>query len=131
MIIIKKILRILHFLFNQNIIIILQILEDRDYKFCIYRYNSKNAKERQDSKTIFFKKLQILLQNVKIEQELLSIDENIFASFDMKCQSGENDSYISELIRNDSVEEFVCYANLPLDSRITDSISETKLIETV
>ena len=42
-----------------------------------------------------------------IEDELLKQDPNIFEDFEEKCQLGENDSYISSLIRNDSIEDFI------------------------
>ena len=45
-----------------------------------------------------------------------------------KCQAGENDSDICQLIRNDSVEEFVAYVqkrNYPLNSKIPHSLFET------
>ena len=43
------------------------------------------------------------------EEGLLSIDPNIFETFEVKRQTGENDSYICSLIREDSIDEFVKY----------------------
>ncbi|KAK8842396.1 hypothetical protein M9Y10_025979 [Tritrichomonas musculus] len=63
-----------------------------------------------------------------IEKKFSQIDENIFVNFDKKRQIGENDSYICELIRNDSVKEFISYVNrtnLPLSSSIQSSFFET------
>ena len=63
-----------------------------------------------------------------IEEELLSIDINIFDNFNEKRQKGENDSYICSLIRQDSIQEFVSFTtklNIPLDSTINLSIFET------
>lgn len=51
--------------------------------------------------------------------------------FNEKRKSGENDSYISQLIRNDSIIEFITYVNktnLSLSSEINFSIFETNLI---
>ena len=48
--------------------------------------------------------------------------------FDEYRKIGENDSYISELIRNDDVEEFIIYCNknnCPLNGKINHSIFET------
>ncbi|KAK8898098.1 hypothetical protein M9Y10_000366 [Tritrichomonas musculus] len=45
-----------------------------------------------------------------------------------KCEKGENDLLLCELIRNDSVEQFIQYVNqtiYPLSSRIDESIYET------
>lgn len=44
-----------------------------------------------------------------IEEELLSIDINIFDNFNEKRQKGENESYICSLIRQDSIQEFVSF----------------------
>ena len=48
--------------------------------------------------------------------------------FDKKCRIGENDSKICELIRNDSINEFIEYVkkgNVSLTMRIKPSIFET------
>ena len=48
--------------------------------------------------------------------------------FDQKRKIGENDSYICELIRKDSVEEFISYvnkSNINLESTIDKSVYET------
>ena len=64
-----------------------------------------------------------------IKEDINKIDSDIFNNFEVKRQKGENDSYLSLLIRNDSVEEFVAYvnrANLPLKTTtIKPSIFET------
>ncbi|KAK8838656.1 hypothetical protein M9Y10_032692 [Tritrichomonas musculus] len=49
-------------------------------------------------------------------------------TFKKKCEIGENDSYLCQLIRDDNVQEFISYvnkSNIPLDSRIKNSIFET------
>ena len=57
------------------------------------------------------------------------MDKNIFSNFDEKRRIGENDSYVCELIRNDSIEEFVSYVNQNnisvKNARIKDSLFET------
>lgn len=56
------------------------------------------------------------------------MDENILNDFEKKCQIGQNDSYISELIREDSIKEFIIYVNkrnLQLNSEMNHSIFET------
>lgn len=64
-----------------------------------------------------------------IEGELFEIDNNYSKNFEFNRQSCENDSYICQLIRNDSVEDFVSYvnrANLSLsESRVKHSLFET------
>ena len=63
-----------------------------------------------------------------IENELLSIDSNVFDNYEEKKQNGENETYICTLIRNDSIQEFVRYVNLtkfPISSQIKPSIFET------
>ncbi|KAK8897605.1 hypothetical protein M9Y10_015566 [Tritrichomonas musculus] len=61
------------------------------------------------------------------ENKTQKIEDNI--NFEDNRKIGENDSYISTLIRNDSVEEFITYVNkinLPLsDTKIAKSIFET------
>ncbi|KAK8836939.1 hypothetical protein M9Y10_036970 [Tritrichomonas musculus] len=146
----KKSPRILHFLFSKNIIaiddsVVDLLLEEREHEFLVRTYGSErepyyiSAKEKHDRKMrifrnykyYFFKDISSNLDEEtrqKIEEELMSNDENIFSDFERKCETGENDSYVSCLIRNDSVEEFVSYAsqtNLRLDCRISESIFET------
>ena len=64
----------------------------------------------------------------KIESELLNYNSSIFNYFDEKRKIGENDSYLSSLIREDSVEEFITYTtsnNYTLSSRLNHSLFET------
>lgn len=64
----------------------------------------------------------------QIEDEMLEFNPNIFLSFEENRLKGVNDSYICSLIQNDSIEEFVQFANqsnLPLNSTIEPSIFET------
>ena len=63
----------------------------------------------------------------EIEGELLQINDNISTHFDELCLMGENDSYISDLIRRDSVEEFITYCtqtNTSVNNYINHSIFE-------
>ena len=56
------------------------------------------------------------------------MEKNIDQNFEKKRQQGENDSIISTLIRNDSVEEFISYVNrfnIYLCSQIETSYYET------
>ena len=57
-----------------------------------------------------------------IEKELLSEDPDIFHNFDEKRSKGENESYISSLIRQDLIKEFIIYVN-----QHNISLSETKI----
>ena len=67
-------------------------------------------------------------QNEKIESKMIQYDQDVFTNFEKKRQIGENDSYICDLIRNDSVEQFIVYvnrSNIPLSCKIKQSIFET------
>ena len=62
------------------------------------------------------------------EYQMLNYDPNIFNDFDEKRRIGENEQYICELIRSDSIVEFVSYVNktnYPLSNYIKPSIFET------
>ena len=64
----------------------------------------------------------------RIEKKLLGINKNILTNFDENIQTGENDEYISRLIRLDLVEDFVTHvsrSNIPLDSNILPSFFES------
>ena len=72
----------------------------------------------------------------EIMDEILQIDPNIFENYEKKRQEGDNDSYICQLIRNDSIEEFISYCNKTSISHLSlipHSIFETHpfLIEKV
>ena len=57
--------------------------------------------------------------------------ESIPDNFDEKRRKGENDDILCEIIRNDQIDEFIEYVsknNIPLDSKIKDSIFETNYI---
>lgn len=142
--------RILHFLFERNIISIDDEIieaffnEKREFIFRLYdgkeklKYFSREEEKFQKKKSVsknykyyFFKYIQSKLnaeKRTEIEKELLEIDEHIFDDFDQKCQIGENDHYICELIRMDSIVEFVAFTNkslIGLSSQIKESIFET------
>ena len=64
----------------------------------------------------------------EIDFDNIENDENKYKTFLQKRQKGENDSYICELIRNDSVQEFISYINnknIPFTSTIPNSLFET------
>ena len=63
-----------------------------------------------------------------IKKELLSKYPNVFDNYDIKRQTGENDSYICSMIREDMIKEFVQYVNqtnYDLSSDIKPSPFET------
>ena len=67
------------------------------------------------------------IKNV-IKSNLSSINLDDIDDFNKKRQIGENDSYLCQIIRNDSIEEFVSYiskTNLSISSYISPSIFET------
>ena len=61
----------------------------------------------------------------------LKFDESKYETYELKRKLGENDNELAQLIRNDSVEEFIVYTNqrnLPLDGKIKKSSFETNLL---
>lgn len=90
---------------DQNIVSL--ILEnDGKYFSFFYYYEIKELIDKQKKN--------------EIEQEMITINSNVFNNFDEKRKIGENCSYISSLIRQDSVEEFISYIN-----RVNLSLSQT------
>ena len=64
----------------------------------------------------------------KLKNDLQLQNDDAISSFEIKRQIGENDSYICQLIRNDSIEEFVSYknrTNMNISSIINPSYYET------
>ena len=58
----------------------------------------------------FFNEIKSFLDDEKrkeIENELLAMNSNIFEDFEKNQQTGENDSYVCHLIRNDLIDEFI------------------------
>ena len=146
----RKNLQILRFLFKQSIIIIDDeiielLLKGRDPFFVFRQYNGEKEPDKNLEKQKYNEKKSILnnykyyfFEDIKshldnktrstIEKELFEMNDKIFDDFDKKCQTGENDSYISQLIREDSVQEFIAYVNknnIPLNGEVTQSIFET------
>ena len=83
--------------------------------------------EKYDS-LYFYPEIQPFLKKDTIKNKLLEIDSDIFSEYEEKRQNGENDSYICQLIRNDSIEDFVSYVNrnnFSLSNTIKPSIFET------
>ncbi|KAK8847126.1 hypothetical protein M9Y10_019707 [Tritrichomonas musculus] len=112
--------RILLFFINKKIIsiddyvkkMLLSMLEKNGTQYC--HFFLSEIKGITDEET--FKKIEDQLT----EQERKNYEE--------KRLKGENDTYICEMIRNDSIDEFVEYmtrANISLSSQIEESIFET------
>lgn len=114
----KRILLLLHenkyFSFDQQIINNMKS-QNLNYKFSEYFYPEiKSMIDPEDKKLI--------------EEELFSLGPNIFSEFEEKRLKGENETYICELIRNDSIEQFIEYVsrtNFPLSKKLNHSIFET------
>lgn len=87
------------------------------------------------NKVIHDRKFTNLMYFFRLEKKLLKIEKNEFfeidlddEQFDHKQKQGENSNTICELIRNDSIDDFILYQNLKnvsIDSKINDSIFET------
>ncbi|KAK8839221.1 hypothetical protein M9Y10_032150 [Tritrichomonas musculus] len=116
--------RILLFLFNKGLII-----PDNQITVLILRQSQK-AKEMKFHH-FFYPEIKNFIDErwkTKIETELFEYDTNIFELFEEYRKIGENHHYICQLIRNDSVEEFITYvnrSNFPLFATIQPSIFET------
>lgn len=91
---------------------ILKILIKRKEEIFFY-YEVKNLLSEKEENSI----KEAILQRVKSMNE-----------FEEKRKIGENNEYLCELIRTDSIEQFVTFvnqANIPLNSQIEPSIFET------
>ena len=111
--------RILLFLIAQKVISV----DESTEKQLLSMENPNGVKYRH----FFFPEL---VSKEKIESELFELDPSILVNFDEKRKIGENDSYLCQLIRNDSIEEFVTHVNqtnLSLSSVIKPSIFETNV----
>lgn len=112
--------RIMLYLIEQKILLIDEQISDK----MILRSDITGTKYH----FFFYQKINEFL-NEKDRIEIENENKEELKDFDRKCQEGENDSYISELIRNDSIEEFVSYVNQTnlslLRTKIKDSIFET------
>lgn len=109
--------RFLLFLFKTEIIKIDQNIVNffigSNKNYCHYFY--PEVKEFLDQKL-----------RIKIEEEISYIK-----NFDDQRKTGENETYLCNLIRNDLIDEFVSYVNkinLPLTTKIKNSLFETNKI---
>ena len=80
----------------------------------------------------FIPEIDAFVQNEKklMGKTTNSFDPSKYTKFDKQRQIGENHSYICNLMRNDSVEDFIVYVNknnIPLSSTIKPSFFETNL----
>ena len=108
----KKNIRILLFLFQEQIIIPDKTMgiHNRNYNFYKYFF----IEFKQFLKKDFLNQIASKYPNIK--------------DFDEKRKKGENHHFICELIRNDSIEDFISFVNknnLSLSSNIEQSIFET------
>ena len=111
----KKDKRILLFLFENDMISV----DKSIYNFILNENSAKCS--------FFCHFFYIEIEKFK-KEKLFELDESIVNNFEEKRQKGENDSYICSLIRDDLINEFIFYINrinLPLSSKIEDSIFET------
>ena len=120
------------FQFNKRILLILfknKIVNVDDH--FIDLITTKDGIIYSDNRYFLFNEIKDQIPNSlkeSIESELLEKDPDIFDDFDKKCEIGENHSFICELIRNDSIEEFVQFINrknYSIKTMIKHSIFET------
>ncbi|KAK8844306.1 hypothetical protein M9Y10_024518 [Tritrichomonas musculus] len=114
--------------FKGNNVIILFLLEEN----ILFMNDSIYLECREDRSFINFFRPEIksFLKEENIRDNFdYDFDEiNDQEEFDEKRKKGENDNEINEIIRNDSIEEFIVYVNKnqhELDSKVTESIYET------
>ena len=90
-----------------------------------------NPKSRTKYHYFFYPEIKKFLENKeieKIDQELAQYNPNVFIYFDERRKIGENESYICELIRSDSIQDFITLINrenYSVNKEIEDSIFET------
>ena len=71
------------------------------------------------------------IQNFLDEEQKKIFDPNVDEKFDEKRMNGENDTEICQIIRKDSLKEFITYVNqnnFSLKAKIKPSIFETNLM---
>ena len=110
--------RIILFLIEENLIIPnKQIVKQKEYDISFLSYFCTNFNELYNK---------YILQAIDLEAK--KIGKLPIEVFNQKRKTGENDNYICQLIRNDSIEEFITYINKNdyfLSSKVEDSIFET------
>lgn len=117
---------IILFLVKKNILSIEDLISNYEFQF-----KDKENYLKNQYFFFFLPDAKTLLGNEiinEIEVNLTNDDPNILQNYEEKRQIGENESYICNLIRNDSIDEFITYvnqANIPLSSYIKPSIYET------
>lgn len=112
--------RLLLFLFNEDIIII------DDYIFDKMRTDKYRQMKYREYFTPEIKKF--AKKKKKDLNKIIGMLKKIPQDFNQKRRKGENDDFLCELIRNDSIEEFIVYVNTknyPLNSKIKVSVYET------
>ena len=113
--------RILFFLLKEKLIkfnkFILKIIIDNGYQ----EYFIPEIKQIDPENSLF--RYSMNFKNI--------LNEELPEDFDEKRKIGENDNKICEIIRNDSIEEFITYVkkiNYPINLKIRESIYETNLL---
>ena len=115
---------ILHFLFQKEILKI-------DETILNFLFSKRKSAKYSTYIQYFYPEIKEFCEKYNFannDQFQSLIDINSIENFEEKRQKGENDFYICELIRNDSIEEFISYVNqksISLSSQIETSIFET------
>lgn len=122
----------IYFIFKDNKLILLILLTNQiiqiDEQIFNHIIKSRNGLDYQ---LFFYPEIKPFCDEKtlkSIENDLLKIDSNIFVDFNKKRKTGENDSTICNLIRNDSVKDFIIFVsqrNLSASTIINPSIFET------
>ena len=118
-------------IFKKNFQIILLLSKKQILFFddSIYKYTQ--TKINKSLYHFFYPEIKSFLSETKrkqIENEIVSYDSDAFLHFDEKRKIGENDSHICQLIRSDSIDDFIIYVNrnsINYSSTINTSIFET------
>ena len=113
--------RILLYLFDEKMLIMDDNIISNIINKKYYMYFAPELRSHTES----IKKATVFLyDNTTIKEIMEELPENFYEN----RKRGENENYICELIRNDSVEEFIRYVNqnnYPLESLVNPSIYET------
>ena len=117
--------RILLFLIEEGILtvdkIIASKIQENDFEYANYRH-------------YFYPEIKPFIEKSKDNNDEVNWEDiekvvgEYGEKFEEKRKNGENDNYICELIRNDSIVEFIVHINklnIPLNSNIKPSIFET------
>ena len=129
--------RIILFLIKENMLnfdekIVKQLMKITFRKMCYPQYFFPEIKPFLSQKTYLLESDDFHSSNdindLEYEHTMAKMSKELPEDFEEKRKIGENDNYLCQLIRNDSIEEFLNYIkqnNISLSSKVSHSIYET------